>query len=52
VAVLQGDPFNMKAVGVPFTFRVKHQDGFILKPHWDPIPATRRTPLTEAEHKR
>jgi len=37
VVVLAGDPFNQKKVGVPFVFRVKHKDGFELKPHWHPM---------------
>lgn len=37
VVVLAGEPFNQKAVGVPFVFRVKHKDGFELKPHWHPM---------------
>jgi len=37
VVVLAGEPFNQKAVGVPFVFRVKHKDGFELRPHWHPM---------------
>jgi len=37
VVVLAGEPFNQKATGVPFVFRVKHKDGFELKPHWHPM---------------
>jgi hypothetical protein len=37
IIVLAGDPFNLKKRGVPFVFRVKHKDGFALKPHWHPM---------------
>jgi len=37
LAVLAGDPFNLQKKGVPFIFRVKHKDGFALKPHWHPM---------------
>jgi hypothetical protein len=37
LAVLAGEPFNLTKVGVPFVFRVKHKDGFALKPHWHPM---------------
>ena len=37
IIVLAGDPFNLKKKGLPFVFRVKHRDGFELKPHWHPM---------------